>query len=356
MTINPITVSAPKDKNDYQNDVLTSTLGGAFIGGSAGAAIGLTRKPDIFEYTQTANRMINEESKADKKALNKIAKKLGENKNAELSKTEKELLKFYKLEGKTSKEVLNTARNFDKVIHADELLARAKRNIRATNKKIETLKTLAKDAIDGKTNSKESLAKFLETNKEDFKVVVKKDGKLTFETKKLNATEAIEFYQNRVKAFAQNRDRVLKMKNEINKNASIFSKQLVKSFQAKESTIKDAITSGFKSAKGKKYAIFGALFAGVAAGWTALIQGDKIKHTFVPVPVIVPAKGKNCPECKPCDKKEELKEIVEERKSDKRIELKKAAAELRKAEKDLEQIQSAKEHAAELKKDAKESK
>lgn len=317
MSIMPVSNTYPTVKSEQRRDAAVTGAAGALIGGSSAAIIGSLAKPDFVDFAKTADKMDNKYLQNEQKELRKIAKALEKDAKTKLSKEQKELLEYYELSGKSPKEIKITASQIGRRYHLDAMGERLDKSIEKTQKHLDTLKKYFEENIDAakyssafdeefaKTNGAKNINEYAKKHADVFRVIEDtKPAVPKFKTVE-DAVKFLETRTGKLKKFQTKLDNTINRVFNIELNNSAALREI---FESKKGSTFDAVMNTFRNAKAKKYAGFGALFAGIAAGLTAYSNSGKVQTievakpvpVAVPVPVPVPVKGK-CPECKPCE-------------------------------------------------------
>lgn len=344
MSINPVSNTYINQRREQDSNSIITGAAGALIGGGAGALIGAAQKPDFVQFSDTAQKLMAKETKVDQKKLREIADVLKKDANAKLTDAQKGLLEFYELTEKSSNEIRNKAgaigrakdyealakRIDGKIGSAEGIIGNATTEIKTLGEHNKAIDAAAAPELRAYCEKNATLfegkvfttkGKAMQFIKDKKAALEKSSAEATKSLKKLNTFRA-KIEKSLAHALSSSYDMALDLKN---------------SFVSKKGSAYESVIAEFRNGKAKKYAAFGAVFAGLAAGFTAMTNSAKIKNVFVPVPVPVPVavKGK-CPECKPCEKgpagetKAEKAEKLAEFKEEVKAEVKKAAEEARK--------------------------
>ena len=284
MNISGISTRIQAQKREQKKDAAAAGLTGAFWGGAAGIMAGNLKKPDIFEYSQTIDKIGKKELKNTQKSLRKIADAMDNNK--ELSKNQKNLLESLEMTDYSSKQVRKSASLMDRTNDTTAIVNRLEGKIEKFRNHIETLTNIDPNITPGSEMEKSLLNKFIQDNPNEFTVI--NDAKKAELKSFNNIEEAVSFLEGRTKKYLNILEKTVKVR-EANLAIGIDSANFIKeTFNDKKNAFRNFIVDEFKASKAKKYAVWGALSAGVAAMAADFASNAHSKKIFVPVEKIVP--------------------------------------------------------------------
>ena len=284
MEIGRISSQIQAQKREQRKDAAATGITGAFWGAAAGVAAGNLRKPDVFEYSQTIDKIGKKELKTTQKSLRKIAAAMDDDK--QLTKKQQKLLENLDMADLSAKEIRKSASLMGRNNDTTAILEHLENKITKLQNHIETLKNIDPNITPGSQMEKSLVNKFIQNNPNEFTVIndAKKPEIKSFGT----IDDAVSFLQNRVNKYLDITEKTVKVR-EAKLAAGIEADGIIKeTFADKKNAFRKFVVGEFKAAKAKKYAIWGALTAGIAAAAADFASNSRSKKVLVPVEKIVP--------------------------------------------------------------------
>lgn len=151
---------------------------------------------------------------------------------------------------------------------------------------IETLQKVDPNINPGSEMEKSLLSKFIRNNPNEFTVI--NDAKKAEIKSFKNIDEAIGFLKGRVDKYVELAGKTVKVR-EANLAGGVQTADFIKeTFSDKKNEFRKFVVDEFKSSKAKKYALWGALGAGIAAAAADFASNARAKKVIVPVKTVVP--------------------------------------------------------------------
>lgn len=284
MEINRISARLQAQKREQKKDAAIAGVTGAFWGAAAGVAAGNFVKPDIFEYSQTIDKIGKRELKSTQKSLRKIAGAMEENKK--LTEKQQNLLEVLDLADNNPKEIRKAASIIGRNNDTTAILNHLDNKIAKLESHIETLQKVDPNINPGSEMEKSLLSKFIQNNPNEFTVI--NDAKKAEIKSFKNIDEAIGFLKGRVDKYVELAGKTVKVR-EANLAGGVQTADFIKeTFSDKKNEFRKFVVDEFKSSKAKKYALWGALGAGIAAAAADFASNARAKKVIVPVKTVVP--------------------------------------------------------------------
>lgn len=287
MYIQPI----PQTKYERQEKITeTGLITGlsALTAGVAGSFAGSFAEPDIFEYQKTAANIYQNSTEQEEKISKKIIKKLSKDENTKLSKNEITFLKMKGYEGKSSKETIFGLKQEMRFKDTNAIIERANKYLKTAEKRLKSLNKILEQSKKHPEKEQTMLASFIKKHKAELSDIEALKASKGSTAQFNNTKEAIEFFKKRADITKANRQLATNLQAKCLKELQNISIIVADSFTNQKSTLHEFITDAFKNQRAKKYGVFAALIAGSGALFASLVQSEKIKHIFTPVPVAVP--------------------------------------------------------------------
>lgn len=284
METNRISARIQAQKLEQKKDAAASGLTGAFYGAAAGVVAGNLRKPDIFEYTQTINKIGENDIKNKQKSLRKIAEAMDNGKK--LSDAQKELLKTLDLADSSSNEIRKSASLLKRTNNTGAILNHLGDKIIKLQSHIETLNNIDPNITNDSPMAKSLLEMYVDKNKAEFTII--NDSKKAEVKTFTSFDKAVEFLKKRVNKYIDLTEKTVKVREAQLAGQLQTGEFIGETFADKKDGFRKFVVNEFKSTKAKKYALWGALTAGVAAAAADFASNSRSKKVLVPVKTIVP--------------------------------------------------------------------
>lgn len=284
METNRISARIQAQKLEQKKDAAASGLTGAFYGAAAGVVAGNLRKPDIFEYTQTINKIGENDIKNKQKSLRKIAEAMDNGKK--LSDAQKELLKTLDLADSSSNEIRKSASLLKRTNNTGAILNHLGDKIIKLESHIETLNNIDPNITNDSPMAKSLLEMYVDKNKAEFTII--NDSKKAEVKTFTSFDKAVEFLKKRVNKYIDLTEKTVKVREAQLAGQLQTGEFIGETFADKKDGFRKFVVNEFKSTKAKKYALWGALTAGVAAAAADFASNSRSKKVLVPVKTIVP--------------------------------------------------------------------